>query len=95
MVHELTRPADVVADDRVGLYAGHRAVDEHERNAELRDAPQVRPRAVADRGDRHPLDTVGDHLLDHLALDLEVGARVAEDHAVARRAGQRPRHRGR
>ena len=52
-------------------------------HAEPREPPQVALRAVADRRDHDPLDAVGDHLLDHLALDREVGAGVAEDHAVA------------
>ena len=83
VLDELARAAEAVAEHDVGLDAGNRAVDQHERDSELREPPQVALRPVADGCDHDPLDPVGDHLLDHLALELEVGARVAEEHAEA------------
>ena len=41
VLDELSRAAEAVAEDDVGLDAGNGAVDQHERDAELREPPQV------------------------------------------------------
>ena len=82
VLDEPLRAADAVAEDRVAVDSGDRPVDQHERDPESGQPCQVRLRPVADRCDRDPLDPVSDQLLDHVALDREVGAGVAEDDAV-------------
>src|SRR5204862_1158762 len=79
MLDEPLRAADAVADDLVAVDSGDRSVDQHERDAEPGQPGQVRLRPVADGGDRDALDPVSDQLLDHVALDREVGAGIAED----------------
>jgi hypothetical protein len=83
MLNESPGAADAVADDGVGIDAGNGAVDEHELHTKPREPAQVLTRAVADRRDHDPVDAVRDHLVDHLALELEIGTGVAEDHAIA------------
>ena len=78
MLDESPRAAHAVAEDDIGVDSGNGAVDQHERDAELAEPPQVAFRPVADRRDHDPLDPVGDHLLDHLALDRPRSARVSQ-----------------
>ncbi len=82
MVDELARSARAVAEDDIAVDSRDGAIDEHERNAELDEPPQMRGGAIAHRRNHHPLDAVCDQLFDDVPLDAQVCARVAEDHVV-------------
>jgi len=84
VLDELLRATHAVAEDGVDVDSRHRPVDQHKWNTELGEPKQVALRPVTDRCDHDSLDPVGDHLLDHLALDVEVAARVAQNDSVAR-----------
>src|SRR5215211_4722968 len=83
VLDEPLRPVRTVAEDGVGVDPADGAVDEHERDVEGGQPLQVLAGTVVDRRDQDPLDAMGEHLLDHLALHGEITAGVAEDHAVA------------
>jgi hypothetical protein len=77
-----SRAGRAVAEHRVRVDAGDGAVDDCKRDVEPGRPAEVIARTVTDRGDQDPLDAVGDHVLDHLALELQIGAGIAKDQAV-------------
>src|SRR5512132_2560744 len=87
VLDEAPGASGVVPDDDVAVDSGDSSIDEHELHAELVQAQEVVSRAVADRRNRDPLDTVRDQLLDHFSLQCEVRSGVAKEHAVAGAAG--------
>ena len=85
------RAGDAVADDRVAIDVGQRAIEEHDREARAQERQQGHARAVAGRRKQKSLDAVLDEVVDILALEPQVRLAVAEQHAVARLARRRLR----